>query len=133
MRGKPVNLDEIIREFQALAAQIGPNFRVRDAEANSVWSCYKSRATGLTFNAVKRLAGLPENCIRVKSPVGFSKRDEYVSKKLYHGNAKGQAAYHGKTKNCLGILPNERYCGKKVSREKGDYFCPQCRERKNNQ
>lgn len=35
MKGKLVNLDSIIAEFQALASEIGPSFTVRDAEANS--------------------------------------------------------------------------------------------------
>ena len=33
MKGSPVILDTIVTDFKALAAKIGPSFRVRDAEA----------------------------------------------------------------------------------------------------
>lgn len=119
MKGKPVILDEIIKDFKALAAKTTPDFRVRDAEAAGAWSCYKSRCVGLTFNAVKKLAGLPVNFERRKEKAA----SKYVSKKLI--SPKGAA-----TKVCLGILPNDTHCDKKV--KTGQYFCPACKNRNSN-
>lgn len=119
MKGKPVNLDEIIRDFQSLAAQIGPNFRVRDAEAASIWSCYKGRAIGLKFNEVKKLAGLP---FKTRAPNGQGGKSNYEPCKLKPAKRK--------TKQCLGILPNDNQC--KVIVELPARLCHRCRERVNN-
>ena len=112
MKGKPINLNEVISDFKAFAAKTTPDFRVRDAEAVGIWSCYKSRATGLKFNEVKKLAGLPVQRDR--------ERGKCISSKPPKTDVK-------KTKPCLGILPNESHCDKKV--RKGEYFCPACKLR----
>lgn len=117
MRGKPVNLDELIREFQALAAQIGPSFRVRDAEAASVWSCYKGRATGLKFNDIKELAGLP---FKTRAPNGQGGQRNKYEPCIIKVKA-------GKRKQCLGILPNDTHCQTVVALPAR--LCNKCRER----
>lgn len=120
MAGKPVNLDSIVKDFQALAAQIGPNFRVRDAEANSIWSCYKGRATGLKFNEVKELAGLP---FKKRAPNGQGGKDnKYEPCKIKAGP--------GKIKRCLGILPTDNQCKTLVALPAR--LCDRCRQRNNN-
>ncbi|MEK9207359.1 MAG: hypothetical protein AAB922_02690 [Patescibacteria group bacterium] len=116
MKGKPINLDDIISDFKALAAKTTPDSRVRDAEAADIWSCYKSRATGLTFNAVKKLAGLPVQRDRKRGA-----KSKYVS------SLPPKGPEVKKTKPCLGILQNESHCDKKV--RKGEYFCPACKLR----
>lgn len=117
MKGKPVNLDNIIKEFQALASGIGPSFRVRDAEAASIWSCYKGRATGLKFNEVKKLAGLP---YKKRAPNGQGgKNSKYEPCKIKGGP--------GKMKRCLGILPSDNQC--KTIVELPARLCNRCRER----
>lgn len=119
MKGKPVNLDNIIADFQALASQIGPSFTVRDAEANSIWSCYKGIATGLKFNEVKFLAGLP---FKTRAPNGQGgKHNKYEPCKLKVGK--------GERKQCLGILPSDNHC--KTMVELPARLCHRCRERIN--
>lgn len=119
MKGKRINLDEVISDFKAFAAKTTPNFRVRNAEAAGIWSCYKNRATGLTFNAVKKLAGLPVNCDWGQRP-----ESKYVS------SLPPKGPDIKKTKPCLGILQNDNHCDKKV--RKGEYFCPRCKDRNQN-
>lgn len=120
MRGNPVNLDNIIKDFQALASQIGHSFTVRDAEANSIWSCYKGRATGLKFNEVKKLAGLP---FKTRAPNGQGgKPNKYEPCKL--------RGVTGKKKQCLGILPSDNQCKTMVALPAR--LCNRCRERVNN-
>lgn len=119
MKGKPVNLDEIVRDFQILSAKIGQIFTVRDAEAAGAWSCYKGRATGLKFNEVKALAGLP---YKTRSPNGQGgKPNKYEPCKIKVGK--------GKKKQCLGILPDDSHCQKKVALPAR--LCNRCRERIN--
>ncbi|MEK9207993.1 MAG: hypothetical protein AAB922_05895, partial [Patescibacteria group bacterium] len=108
-----------ISDFKSLAAKLSPDFRVRDAEAVRAWSCYKGRAAGLTFNAVKKLAGLPVHCDRERG-----KGSKYIPSKP----PKGPEVK--KTKPCLGILQNDNHCDKKV--RKGEYFCPRCKNRNQN-
>ncbi len=56
----PVDIADIINSFQALAAKIGPDFSYHDARRRGkVWGAHLSRKTGLTFNEMKELAGLP--------------------------------------------------------------------------
>lgn len=117
MKGKPVNLDSIIKDFQALAAQVGHSFTVRDAEAASVWSCYKGRATGLKFNEVKFLAGLP---FKTRAPNGQGGQPNKYEPCILKVKA-------GKRKQCLGILPNDTHCKKIV--ELPARLCHKCRER----
>lgn len=119
MKGKTVNIDTLIKEFQALASQIGPSFRIRDAEDASVWSCYKGRATGLKFNEVKKLAGLP---FKERAPNGQGgKNNKYEPCKI--------KAVAGKKKQCLGILPTDNHCKTMVALPAR--LCNRCRERNN--
>lgn len=119
MNGKPVNLADIITDFQALAAQTGPSFRVRDAEAVGAWSYYKGRAIGLKFNDVKKLAGLP---CKTRAPNGHGgKNNKYEPCKIKDGP--------GKTKRCLGILPSDNQCRTLV--ELPARLCGRCRQRNN--
>ena len=115
MKGSPVILDTIVTDFKALAAKIGPSFRVRDAEGAGAWSCYKGRATGLTFNAVKGLAGLP---YKKRAPRGSN---TYIPCKL--------APKPGKKRQCLGILPSDNQC--KMMVELPARLCHRCRKRNN--
>ena len=119
MKGSPVILDTIVTDFKALAAKIGPSFRVRDAEGAGAWSCYKGRATGLTFNAVKGLAGLP---YKKRAPNGQGvKNNKYIPCKL--------APKPGKKRQCLGILPSDNQC--KMMVELPARLCHRCRKRNN--
>lgn len=120
MRGKPINLETIISEFQALAVQIGPSFRIRDAEDNGAWSCYKARATGLKFNEVKGLAGLP---FKPRAPNGHGGKNGYVSCKAPPKSATGKKG------RCLGILPSDDQCRTMVARPAR--LCNRCRQRIN--
>jgi len=119
-----VILDEVIKDFQKFASQTTPEFRYCDAVLAKIWNVHTSRKLGLTFNAVKQLAGLPAKLKRLgDGTTAIGRRDRYESVKP---PTKLRGAL---TKPCLGILPNESYCGKKVP--KGQYFCETCRDRKN--
>ena len=54
-----VVLEEAIKNFQDFAQQTNLNFRCCDATKKRIWNAHASRKLGLTFNAVKKLAGLP--------------------------------------------------------------------------
>lgn len=120
-----VVLEEVIKDFQEFAQKTTPNFRCCDATRQKIWSVHTSRKLGLTFNAVKKLAGLPAKLKRDsdgKSTIGLD-RSKYES-------IKPPKRLRGVLiKPCLGILPNESYCGKKVAL--GQYFCEICRDRIN--
>lgn len=119
MKGKPVNLDSIISDFKSLAAQVGPSFRIRDAEDNGAWSCYKGKATGLKFNQVKELAGLP---FIKRAPNGQGgKFNKYEPCKI--------KVVKGKLNRCLGILPTDNHCKTMVALPAR--LCNRCRERNN--
>ena len=119
MKGMPVEIYCIIGDFQRLAKYC-PNFTVRDAEAAGAWSCYKGRATGLKFNEVKHLAGLPYKMRAANGQGGQTNKYEPCKLKT-----KG-----GKRKRCLGILPNDEHCTKIVASPAR--LCHKCRERNNN-
>ena len=125
---KVVVLEKVIKDFKEFARQASPDFNCTEATKQRIWNTHRGRKLGLTFNTVKKLAGLPVKYDRKNDGKTTMAASQYV-KKLCHGNASGKAAYHDKTKSCLGILPNESYCSKKVS--KGQYFCETCRERIN--
>jgi len=109
----PVNTADIINSFQALAVKIGPDFSYHDARHHGkIWGPHLSRKTGLTFNEVKKLAGLP---IRVRREC-----QQYVPK--YEKKATG-----GKKRQCLGILPTDEQCGRMVPAPAR--LCERCRER----
>lgn len=108
----PVDIPDIIISFQALAVNIGPAFSYHDARRNGkIWGAHLSRKTGLTFNAVKELAGLP---IRVRREC-----QQYVPKY--------EKKVTGKKRQCLGILPTDEQCSKMVSPPAR--LCERCRER----
>ena len=112
----PVNTADIINSFQALAAQIGPDFSYHDARRNgAIWGSHLSKKTGLTFNGMKELAGLP---IRVRREC-----QQYVPK--YEKKSTG-----GKKRQCLGILPTDEQCRITVARPAR--LCERCRERNKN-
>src|SRR4030067_1609387 len=106
---KVVVLAEVVKDFQELARQTTPGFRYCDAARAKIWSVHASRKLGLTFNAVKLLAGLPAKLKRDsdgKSIIG-PERDQYES-------GKPPKRLRGTpVKPCLGILPNDTNCGKK--------------------
>ena len=105
-----VNISDIVNSFQALAAKIGPKFSYHDARRADIWGAHISRKTGLTFNAMKELAGLP---IRQR------RESTYIPKY--------EKKTTGKKKPCLGILPNDSYCTVEVTLPAR--FCERCRER----
>jgi len=121
---KVCDLETMIKDFQEFALTAGTGFRCYDATKGLIWNAHKSRRLGLTFNAVKKLAGLPVKYEKDDDgTTEIGQRDKYVS-------VKPPKRLRGKlVKPCLGILPNEKYCGKKVP--KGEYFCETCRDRKN--
>ena len=123
---KVVSLEEVIKDFQEFAEKTSPDFRCCDAAKALIWNAHTSRKLGLTFNGVKRLAGLPVRLERDGdgiTTIGPERQYRYKSVKPPK-RLRGEL-----TKPCLGILPNESYCGKKVP--KGQYFCETCRDRKN--
>src|SRR4030065_281776 len=122
---KVINLETVIKDFQEFAQKTSPDFRYCDAAMAKIWSFHTSRKLGLTFNKVKTLAGLPTKLKRLgdgKSTIG-PERNKYVP-------CKPPKRLRGVlVKPCLGILPNDKNCAKKVP--KGQYFCETCRDRKN--
>ena len=113
-----VDITDIINSFKALSAQIGPDFSYHDARRHGkIWGAHLSRKTGLTFNEMKKLAGLP---VRVRREC-----QQYIPK--YEQKAKKAT---GEKKPCLGILPNESYCTMMV--KSPARLCERCRERNKN-
>lgn len=127
-QSKPCTPEMYISKFQALALQIGPNFRHKDATDAQAWSSHTSTRLGLTFNAVKKLAGLP--VIKERTRMGIAERKtEYVS--CLEPQTRQLKSDRKPIKLCLGYGLSGNGCTKKVP--KGEYFCPWCREHKNNQ
>ncbi|OGP64994.1 MAG: hypothetical protein A3K22_02120 [Deltaproteobacteria bacterium RBG_16_42_7] len=120
-----VNIDlfKVIQDFQDFARQTTPDFSYIDAVRKKIWSSNISRKLKLTFNAIKKMAGLPVRMERKGD--GKSK----IAKQQKYELAKPKKREVPPTKPCLGILPNDKHCQKYVPQ--GQYFCPRCRDRKN--
>lgn len=111
--------DVYVEKFRFLASQIGPNFSYLDAVKAQAWSTHIGIKLQLSYNDMRKLAGLPLLRLGRPAEVRTKKPTEYVP--VYPKKSKGPLV-----NRCLWINPDDSQCEKMLP--KGQHFCPRCKK-----